>query len=108
MKLTDLEPEFLKVIDEKTRQTVDTIEEADGIDFLCPKCFKDNGGNVGTHHVLCWKPQVPQTVSPKPGRWNMLGKGFDDLTLKAGSSSVVLNGGCCAHFFIREGEIILL
>jgi len=108
MKLTDLEPRFLVVIDSKTRKYVDTIEEASGIDFLCPKCFKDNGGRVGTHHVLCWEPQVPQSITPKPGRWVMEGTGFHDLTLTASSSSIALQGGCAAHFFVTNGVIKIL
>lgn len=112
MILADLEPEFLKLPEDltgpHTHRVVDTLSEADGIAFLCPQCFKNNGGNVGTHLVVCWKPQVPQTVGPKPGRWNMEGKNFNDLTLKAGSSSVALTGGCRAHFFVKHGNIQLL
>jgi hypothetical protein len=107
MRLTELEPEFLK-IDGNSYRPVQTPQEADGIDFLCPVCFAANKGNVGTHHIICWKPQVPQTVSPVPGRWNILGSGFADLTLQAGSSSVLLRTAPCrAHFFIEKGQIRL-
>ncbi len=109
MKLTDLEPRFLTVNPAtKIMTEVDTISVAEGISFLCPKCFKKNNGRIGTHQVICWEPGVPQTVWPTPGRWIMKGLGFSDLTLKAGSSSVALLGGCRAHFFVTKGEIKIL
>ena len=124
MKLLELEPQFRRreirpccvgapgcnVVSEHTQHewhvAVDGIAEADGIDFLCPKCFAANGGNVGTHHVICWRPRVPADVCPKPGRWEFGGTGYGDLTLTAGSSSILLMGGCCAHFWITNGEIV--
>jgi hypothetical protein len=85
--------------------TVDTIDEADGVIFLCPKCFQDNGGSAGTHSVLCWRPRVPDGVFPMPGRWEFQGTGLADLSLVAGSSSVLLTDGCKAHFFVEGGGI---
>ena len=75
--------------------------------FLCPKCYVANAGAVGTHSVICWAPQVPQTIDPKPGRWELVGTSLDDLTLRAESSSVLLTteGGCQAHFFVENGVI---
>lgn len=106
MKLVDLEPAFLKILDEKTvRFEGVTMAEADGIAFLCPKCYAANGGRVGTHQVWCWRPHVPQTVSPQPGRWEFTGTGFSDLSLVAGSSSVKLIGGCEWHGFVQNGEV---
>ena len=86
---------------------VETIPEADGLAFMCPKCFVTHGGSVGTHWVVCWRPHVPPEVEPKPGRWEFLGTSLDDLTLKAGSSSILLGGegGCQAHFFIEGGGV---
>lgn len=80
-------------------------DEADGMRFNCPKCWLAKGTDVGVHSVICWKPHVPQTVSPKPGRWNMVGTSFGNVTLVAGSSSVQLLSGCRAHFFIRSGRV---
>lgn len=94
MKLTDLEPQFLKIKDEKTFEHVDEISAADGVLFLCPKCFVHNDGPVGTHSVLCWCPHVPQSVPPVPGRWDFQGTCYGDLSLVAGSSSVLLKGFC--------------
>lgn len=36
----------------------------------------------------------------------MHGSGYSDLTLRAGSSSVMLTAGCFAHFFVTDGNII--
>lgn len=105
VKLTDLEGRFLRRVDDKHYENVDTIEEADGVLFLCPTCFKVNQGAVGTHSVICWQPHVPQSTFPRPGRWKFEGTGLSDLTLVAGSSSILLKGGCNAHFFIRNGLI---
>jgi hypothetical protein len=74
--------------------------------FLCPKCFATNGGARGTHSVICWSPGVPQEMRPGPGRWQLQGTSLDDLTLVAASSSVKLEGGCEAHFFVRNGAIV--
>lgn len=110
MKLTDLEPSFL-VIEEpgKTHRKVDEIAGADGVVFLCPKCFKVNGGPRRTHQVLCWAMHVPvdgpNAERPGPGRWALVGTGYDDLTLRNGSSSVLLQGGCGAHFHVTNGEV---
>ena len=115
MNLTDLEPEFLKVESEKSFWRHDDFARADGIFFLCPVCFVKNQGSVGTHSVVCWQPHVPQSIPPTPGRWAFQGTGYHDLTLVAGSSSILLvckcppetqPCGCCkAHFFIRNGAI---
>lgn len=59
----------------------------------------------GIHSVICWEPNVPQTTNPVPGRWNMNGTGLHDLTLTAGSSSVLVHCDTQAHFFIQNGEI---
>ena len=106
VKLTDLDPKFLTIISEKSWQQTDSIVGADGISFLCPKCFVENEGPKGTHIVICWSPEVSQTIGPVPGRWRMEGSGFRDLTLVARSSSILLLSGCKAHFFIRNGEIV--
>lgn len=104
MKLVDLDPHFLKIIDEKSWRTDAASTDCDGIEFLCPKCYAANKGPVGTHVVICWKPHVPQTIPPTPGRWNHTGTKFEDLSLVAGSSSILLQSGCGAHFFVTNGE----
>lgn len=86
---------------------VDSLAEADGLQFLCPKCFATNGGNVGTHSVICWfEGKVPDNVDPKPGRWKPVGTGLDDLSFVPGrkSNSVLLVGGCGWHGFVKMGD----
>jgi hypothetical protein len=108
MRLRDLQAGFLRVVDDRASECVDDIAQADGVWFLCPKCFSANGNSdVGTHWVICWSPKVPQTRNPVPGRWELRGTGLDDLSLVAGSSSILLTGeGCGAHFWITKGEIV--
>jgi hypothetical protein len=108
MKLSELQPKFLKVETDVLRRYVDTIQEADGIIFLCPVCWKKNKGPVGTESIICWKPSVPQTVGPKGGRWNLVGTGFHDLSLVAGSSSILIRNADKSehwHGLIKNGEV---
>ena len=137
MKLTELEPKFLRYECTPGRPTqiandplhfpeggshvefrdtvvwhmVGTLAEAQGVEFLCPKCFVTNGGRVGTHIVVCWSRLrgVPDGAHPLPGRWALNGTGFEDLTLDAeppnGARSVALTGGCGAHFLVTNGEV---
>lgn len=114
MRLTDLEPVFLKR--EKQEDGVhhigvDGIAEAQGIMFLCPLCFEGNKGPVGTHHIICWSRLrgIPDDAAPLPGRWSLVGTGFADLTLvgegPTGQSSVKLTSGCMWHGNIVNGEV---
>lgn len=108
--MRELEAHFLKIVatgEAEMWENVDSIVEADGVMFLCPKCFEDPPiGPVGTHSVICWSPKVSQDHAPKPGRWNLVGTGIDDLELVAGSSSVQIVGGCNVHFLVRAGRIV--
>ena len=110
MWLTDLEPKFYGMPEGDSWQEVPYIADARGVHFRCPKCYVENGGPVGTHAIVCWSPAVPLTVPPGPGRWEIHGTGFRDLTLRnpAKSDSVALTdeGGCQAHFFVRDGQIL--
>lgn len=107
MKLAELRPQFIALQDPRHWRHVESIIAADGIVFLCPKCFAANGREAhGTHSVVCWTPGVPHELQPGPGRWAFEGTGYGDLSLVAGSSSVALTGGCEAHFFVRAGEVI--
>lgn len=107
LQLAELNPQFLKRIDDNRFREVDAIKDADGVMFVCPLCFEKNGkSDVGVHSVLCWKPSVPQTTEPTPGRWNLIGTGYEDLTLQNGSSSILLTGdGCGWHGFIQNGVV---
>lgn len=113
VNLVDLEPCWLAVCDIRedgvtieSHRTDATREEADGIFFLCPKCFVANGGNVGTHGVICWfEGRVPDDRKPGPGRWNPVGDSFANLSFVPGkkSHSVALLSGCKWHGFVTNG-----
>lgn len=106
MRLLDLDPRLLRVTAPGHYEQVETLEQADGLQFLCPVCFEHNGGSTGTHYVVCWSPRVPLTEPPGPGRWELVGTGLHDLTLRAGSSSIQLRGGCYWHGYVRAGEVL--
>jgi hypothetical protein len=81
MKLSDLEATFVRRVDERTMREGVPLTDADGIRFLCPKCYAAKGGAVGTHFVLCWfAGRVPDSEKPGPGRWVPSGTGIEDLT----------------------------
>jgi hypothetical protein len=117
MKLIELDAHFVKLEmlpqDEHfpngrpSFRRVELLSEADGVWFLCPKCFATNQGKVGTHSVLCFfEGRVPDWVQPNPGRWNPVGTGLNDLTFVPGkkTQSVQLLGGCNWHGFVTNGS----
>lgn len=104
MRLIELAPQFIKLTEELGSYRTDaSIGDCDGLCFLCPKCFSENHGPIGTHGIICWKPHIPQTIRPTPGRWPHTGTSFNDLTL---TPSIQITGSCSWHGFIRNGEII--
>jgi len=117
VRLTDLEPQFIALdrneAGRRIYRHVDSIDAADGLLFLCPTCFeinlRDRGdGTIGTHAIICWRPRIaPEEAVSGPGRWELVGTGYADLSLVGQpSSSVLLQGGCNAHFFVQNGEIV--
>jgi hypothetical protein len=109
MRLLDLEPAFVKCESELMSRDVQSIQEADGVRFLCPVCWEKNKGPIGTHAVICWKPTVPLSRPPGPGRWGLEGTGLHDLTLVAQQSSVLIkepDGTMHLHCHIQDGEVI--
>jgi len=130
MKLTDLDPHFVDHRVEPADSDIgrplpdgsiqwggfpqdvlyeqDEFKGADGIEFLCPKCFAENGGEVGTHliQVFFAGGDAPDTLGHdsegKTVRWNALGSGFDDLTL---TPSIYVKVGCGWHGFVTNGEV---
>ena len=117
MRLRDLDAEFIcsGLFNSEVSgfHRVETMTEAQGIIFLCPKCFAANGGRVGTHAVICWSRSrgAPEDFSPLPGRWALAGTGIDDLSLNVDSGcekdSVQLIGGCNAHYLVKNGDVKL-
>lgn len=108
--MRELEAEFLRVTDPKTFERVPSIDDAQGIAFLCPKCFARNGrSNVGVHSVICWSRSrgTPDDLEPLPGRWTISGTSIDDVHLDGdpvgNARSVLLLGGCAWHGFVNHG-----
>jgi hypothetical protein len=128
MKLTDLDPQFLKCVkgiageghgrtlpDGTTQwggfevdeyHHVDSLSEADLVSFLCPKCFEANKGPVGTHsvHVYFEGRNVPPSIN-NGVRWPVSGTGYGDLTT---TPSILLKGGCNWHGYITNGEVTII
>lgn len=110
-KLTELEASLIRVDDRQDGRffvPVETVAEAQGVKFLCPKCFSANGGPAGTHSVICWSATsgAPSDVRPLPGRWRLIGSSIEDLTLEAEpgkTRSVLILGGCEWHGFVTSG-----
>lgn len=124
MRLRDLNAHFVgrAIIvngDVTQHEEVDTLTEAQGIMFQCPKCASEPGHGPGTglpdgigcrgvHYVLCWFEDrgIPDTANPKPGRWNPTGTSLDDLSFVPGkkSHSIQLLGACNWHGFVTNGD----
>lgn len=92
------------------QKEVELLSEAQGIVFLCPLCFKNKGGPIGTHSIgITFEGRgVPnsigsQGINGKPTRWNVIGgTGIDNLQL---SPSILLTGGCGWHGFIGSSGV---
>jgi hypothetical protein len=109
-RLLELEAKFMRKCATGGYEATPDIAHAQGLMYLCPRCFVANGGPVGTHSVLNWFAHrgVPADEKPLPGRWNPSGNSIDDLTyVGPGSTSVLLTSGCEWHGFIRNGEATL-
>lgn len=71
LRLIDLEPHTLEEATPEGWREDGEWANAVGLRFLCPKCFIENANSdIGVHSVICWKPIVPQTCTPRPGRWD--------------------------------------
>lgn len=131
MRLSELEPEFFRIErtweegsfvvgdqatwEERGRptekrmhwqvrfHTVDALTEAAGIRFLCPKCFVQNKGKVGTHgvHVYFSGRNVPAELN-NGVTWAVSGSDVNSISI---SPSILLIGGCAWHGFITNGEV---
>jgi hypothetical protein len=88
---------------------VDSIDQAQGARFLCPKCFAQNRGPAGTHLVEVTfrdrgvaDDQGVHGPSGKPVRWTWNGLGAEACTF---DPSVLVVGGCGWHGHVRDGEV---
>ena len=107
MKLTELEPQFLRYKLDGHYVPVHELAQADGISFLCPKCFAANGGKTGTHVVTCWfEGKVPDDTKPC-GRWTPAGTHYRNLSFVLGRNERSLQAinDCRFRPFLADGEI---
>jgi len=109
VKLTELDPQFVRYTGNGGHQEVDSFGEAQGVLFVCPSCYRKNGNSdIGVHMVLVWFRDrgVPVDAVPKPARWMASGTGLGDLTL---SPSVNLQTDEHSrdewHGFVTNGEV---
>jgi hypothetical protein len=86
---------------------VKTVAEADSIMFLCPACYKQNKGKVGTHSVrVDFRGRaVPDNVciknaEGKPVRWQVQGTTIDDVSTQP---SIQILHGCQWHGYVTNG-----
>jgi hypothetical protein len=107
MKLTDLYPEFISIVDEKSHKRVETLGEADGIKFLCPYHMRDNGMDpTGVHSVIIWRPKISFKIRSGSGRWEFSGTNFSNLTIGWFGYSIVLDTPLKEEFWIDRGTIV--
>lgn len=82
--LLELRAEFIAFQSRHGMKIVKTLDEAQGLIFLCPACFEKNGGARGTHSVICWTRKVPEDLglNAQRHRYRFEGAGLEDLSLK--------------------------
>lgn len=90
------------------RNFVSNILEAQGIIFLCPKCYQ----TVGCHYceVTFANKSVPDCMGvhndrKEPVRWDVTGDSFTNLST---SPSVLVIGGCNWHGYITNGLVSII
>lgn len=96
--LRDLEPLLVRYDGPLKWTPVESLAEASGVCFCCPKCY----GTDDQHAVMCWfRGRVPDDLPPGPGRWDPTGDGIDNLTLHP---SVHLSTTCGWHGWVSTGS----
>lgn len=117
MRLSELNPEFKKINGDMSLSSTIDVNEAHCLLMLCPKCFRQNNGEVGTHSLIIYfkdritpefneeKKTILKDMYDSRYKWKVSGGSFENFTVEP---SVLLGkgGGCTAHFFITNGEII--
>lgn len=104
----------VEVIGPRTYLTpVDNFADAQLIFLLCPVCFMNAKTNdkVGVHglHVSFRERGCKENegvLGPQGTRiyWTVSGTSLEDITT---DPSILMLAGCHAHFYIRNGEIVL-
>lgn len=136
MKLTDLEPEFIRWEDrvETTRVVppeyvndtaawraagsptvertgpvtyspkAETLADAQGVEFLCPKCANGHHIAVAFAGRGALDHHGSRDSGGRPTRWQVSGTGLGDLTLSP-SVDCTASDPNCWHGFVTNGEI---
>ena len=80
----------------------------DRVSFLCPACYRANGGKVGTHRIgidfIGGRTPDKDCVhndKGQPVRWTASNDPLATLTL---SPSIQIIGGCTWHGYVRNGR----
>lgn len=113
MRLTELEPKFIRYEGRNIKHHLPSTTGAQGVMFLCPACFVKNKGAVGTHLIEVsfadrgvTDDQGSVNREGKPSRWSVSGTSYDNLTL---TPSILIDpaGECCPgwHGFVTSGEV---
>jgi hypothetical protein len=115
MRLSELEPQFMRyeTSDHQYLRQVDSLAEAQGIQFLCPVCFAAHNGPIGTHYIEVsfankgvLDHQGSHNREGNPSRWSVAGSGYSDLTT---TPSILIDPAKPAcegwHGFITDGEV---
>ncbi len=104
----DGEPTIRELVDRTDHIPAATVAEAQGIIFLCPKCFTENGGARGTHTVMVTFSGrgVPDDVGSRgtagPTRWTATGDSIERLST---TPSILLPPPCCGwHGYLTDGH----
>ena len=101
MKLTDLDPHFIRRCDRFEYEATDNIDKADGIVMQCPACHWSFGRgrtpDAHVHRVTLWQPET--------GEWRFTGHDYRDLSAMAGRVVVAVTTGCQSRFHIRTGRV---
>lgn len=97
MKLSELQPRFLRDGGEGVMVAASTMHDAHAVAFLCPKCFADHGGAEGAHELCIWFRGREERHC-----WQASGSSLADLTL---APSIQVHNPCKWHGYIRNGAI---
>lgn len=102
MYIKDLDAQFLKIGADNSLIYVYNIEDAQGIVFLCPKCYLANNGAIGTHSIICWfmGRGVPEELNRESRRWVLEGSSYDNITF---GDAGIFSECCKWHGHVENG-----
>lgn len=106
IELKTLEADLLRIVTPNQWRIVGSMQIADGVMFLCPKCVRGaaKGKQRGVHSIVVWfdRQGVPANMVPL-GRHFAVGASLDDLSLTSEVGSYL--DTCSWKGYIRKGEV---